>query len=432
MKRSRKVGVHFREEPRKEIIGDVISRVLKDDPLPLYVAFGVFSFWSWLRLTMFFPDGQPTPADQIESYVQLVTCALIAFRFLTIKTSPARRAISLILALFGVILWIRSREGWILWSLLFIAAGKDVSIKRIAEITAFSCLSVTLLAVIGSGSGLIENVVAARSDNGVVRVALGFQHPNSLGAALVTAVIAIYIAVNGRMARFVAPVLNLAAIYIVMFIARSKTSALILFMTLVSVILASFIRRVGKSRSHLYVLLFVSLAMMGLSIFFLYNFDANIALHEWLDGLLSGRLSLAKAYFVRAPLTLFGNSYSGVMEWNVDGVIKEFVVDNVYDHAIMRFGIVLFTMFVVAFIALYAFAIRRACLVYELTLFAVFIAMGFAEILALQIHSDFLLFLFSTLIYSSHPLRKSSESGGTCELGCHSSAMRSRFTVKGE
>lgn len=389
-------------------IGDLISkwageskRFRRNDisTTCFYASFFVYSFLSWVNLTQF-QLVRYSFGNALENAIQLFVLVFLTISF-SVSSFPVRRKlISAVLVLFGFLVWRISREGWLFWTCLFIACAPEFDQKKLSKAVILILLTILAVSTLTVLLGFFPAEIVVRSDNGVVRNGLGFLHPNSLGLALSVLGIAFCVLRFESFRLAYVPVYLLAAGF-VYFVPVSRTSALLIVFTLV--LWFAFSRTMNsKWKKYIICACFAMfLTSIALSLVLMIMYDGTDGFIAIVDKLLSGRAYFANQYFEASGLKLFGYSFLDGPNFVADGVDTGFLVDNAYDHVLLRYGIISFLLLFGAIAALYIKAIRTpfdAALLCGLTLF---ILMAISEVFACRVECDYLLislaFIFDDL-----------------------------------
>ena len=363
-----------------------------------YLAFSLYSLWSWLnRTTLWAAELTPT-MSMVEKIVQISVLLLLAVSFFRQKATKEEWALALLTLCVGFTVWQISDEGWLFWIIIFVVCGKGVRLLPLAVITLVTVLSVTVLSASLSCLGVIEDKIMVRGSNGFVRHAMGFGHPNSFGAALL--VISISFAAVCWRKITVAPVMAaLISAYLAAAVADSRATSLCLIVLSVLLPITVFVDKNDKVRECAYLLLFLFILMVAVSVYFTFFFDPSRAADLFLDRLLSGRLRLANTYYESGGLTALGYNYpDGPMYWT-GGKEYNFVVDNLYAHVLLRYGLIAFLLFVIAMILLFVKAIRSGTSGVLLFGLGMFLIYGLSETLGCRVECNFFIVGLWTVLY---------------------------------
>ena len=367
-----------------------------------YVALFLFSLVTWLDRTILFHNNLASLFTLIEATGQIAALLLLGLVGLQQRASVGEWAKVLCVLLVSFISWRCSGEGWFFWIAVFVVFGKGVSIKR-AAITMMAVSGVVLAcSLVPALLGLVHNVsvVDVRDGASQLRMCLGFTHPNFFGAFLLMLCAAVCVVSLEEKPVHSCIVCGLGAV-LAWTIASSRTSAVC--MLLLTVFIACFqgAIKLGKEK-FLKVAFFAFFCFAAvLSFVLLVAYGPDNELMARLNALLTGRLNLAHRAFQEHSPSLFGFSYAGGTVVTIAGKEYTFVVDNMYDHILLRFGIIAWAIFMAAVVAFYAKCLRGSRCASVLPLFTMFMIFGFAETLGCRVECNFLVVSLAGVLYKT-------------------------------
>lgn len=379
-------------------IKSCLSEAFAGECLTYYIAFLLFVLWGWLDRTTLWDLETSHTAALFEKAVQAIVMALLAVSFVRQRAKAREWASALALGVLGFVVWRTAAEGWVLWLVLFVICGKGVKLKPLAAIMLLSVPLVLLLASVAAKTGLIENEIVVRSANAALRNPMGFSHPNFFGAALLVASLAL-VPLIGAKCRFIFPALCVVAAILSLSIADSRTSALCLVASAAAFPIYRAMKRKSMGRSAGYILMAILAVMVALSFGYMVFFDPSRPLDAVLDRLLSGRLRLAHTYYVDHTPGLFGYSYpDGTLYWTGEKDVT-FVVDNLFAHVLLRYGLVFCAVFLTALFLLCAKMSKEGYFGPLLFGMAFFLLYGMSETLGCRVECNFYIISLWTVLY---------------------------------
>lgn len=383
-----------------------------------YLAFFLHVFWIWLdRTTLWDMDTSPV-ASIAEKLVQVLVLLLLAWVFVHQRATRREWMFALMIGVIGFIVWRTAKEGWLFWIALFVICGKGVRLKPLALLTFVSVAAVMLFAAVASNTGLIENQITMRTSNGVIRNPMGFAHPNSFGAALLVACMSL-VPLVPRKRCVVLAIPCLAAALLSLLVADSRTSFLCLFAVAVALFVYSAMLRkhVGRKTGLLLLLLVIAAAVVSFG--YMVFFDPARPLDALLDRALSGRLRLAHTYYLDHSPSLFGYDYANGTPYWANGEEYTFVVDNMFAHVLLRYGVIACVAFLSGLLALCAKMMKEGYFGPALFGMVLFIAYGLSETLGCRVDCNFYIISLWTVLYH-RPISDFDDSdglGASTELG---------------
>ena len=334
----------------------------------------------------------------IEAFVQMACVLLLCAAGLTQKAKPLQWALAFAVVAVAFVDWRLSGEGWFFWIVLFVVCGKGVSVRKAAGVTLASAGIVLAVCAISSLTGMVSDTFGVRETSSAVRMSLGFVHPNAFGALLVSVCVGVGILTFDEHPWLSVSLAALFAIG-VFCIAHSRTSALCLGMLVVLLLIQIFCYKLNfdKALSYCYLGLFILIVIA--SVVLMVCYDQNNAFMAWLNDILTGRLRLAHLFYVEQAPGLFGHSYADGAMVLVGSEKYSFIVDNMYDHLMLRSGIVAWALFVIAIILFYVKAIKEGVSGFVLLGITLFMVYGFSETLGCRVECNFLIICLSSVLY---------------------------------
>lgn len=364
-----------------------------------YLAFALYSVWSWLNRTTIWSIESMPAISIVENMIQLSILALLAISFLKQRATRGEWVLALLTLCLGFTVWLISDEGWFFWIIIFVVCGKGARLLPLAVISLMSVLAVTVLSFGLSSFGVIEDKIIVRESSEEARHSMGFEHPNSFGAALLVITISLTV-VCWHKKTAVLVVVALAASYLSAIVADSRTTSLCLVaMAVILPVIKLAEKKKGGLQACASLLLGLVVLMVVVSIFLGVFYDPSRSVDVFLDRLFSGRIRLANAYYENGGLTLFGYNYpAGPMYWT--GIEEcNFVVDNLYAHILLRYGLVAFILFVIAVVLLLVKMIRcgsSGALLFGIGMFLIY---GLSETFGFRVECDFFIIALWTVLY---------------------------------
>ncbi len=238
----------------------------------------------------------------------------------------------------------------------FVAAGKGISLRRLAAIALPIQAAMFLLTMAFASFGIIDSRYMYRNVGGVLqlRSSMGYVHPNSFGQIILSICISCAI-LRFRKFSFADLILYSVGFFLCYFFADSRTSMI----CVVLVAILSFAARIFTSSSAARRLAIISaiaaFGAVGFSFFMMVFYDSGVEWMRSLDSMLSARFSLAHSYFTDYPMKPFG--YAGsTLTMYISSTYTQHGPDNAYVRMLLRDGIlpslIFFALYFVTFIRL--------------------------------------------------------------------------------
>lgn len=283
--------------------------------------------------------------------------ALLAFSIVLLNVSPRVFSLAACFTIFLISLlsYLFSGSGAIFYLVLFVVAAKDRDIISTLHMLVPTLAVITLVVMGMSVIGLIDSRTVVEYNTllqmNVPRRSFGFIHQNHLGHIVFTIFIA-HLVSSRKLTIF--SVVSWVSISVAMFfIVSTKTTSL----TILFGVLIGCVVRGKRSANYLGLIVCTWLACMVITFVILFGFGFGWPLSVRIDGMLAHRFRSVFEFFLRYPVTLFGQNLHLVsMVESARTGAQPFVLDNAYAHLLLRYG---FFSFVVV-MSMYASCIKRA------------------------------------------------------------------------
>ena len=354
-------GVISESRNKKRLpVRHAFSRPLRFMPI-YYVLFTIYCALNLLKFTSF-QELSWMNIGLLYLLIRIVSTLVLGVRILVQRFQAKQYALCLVVGSCVLASTFISGSWNILLLLLFLIAGREVNLRKIAICVLCTNVAVIFLTVIFSNSGIIEKTTFIAGNGMPERQAFGFTHPNLFGLAVVTACCA-YAVLQYRKFGWKDLLIYGVAFYACYELAYSRTSAISI---LLIVFLSLFVTIDKHGRWDKLILVLGSLAFLGLSLFSIWlmvYFKPSISWMSNLNSMMTGRLDLMHHYFETYGVHMFGFDFSKMQE-NYRGYYDTFICDNAFAHVVLESGIVVAALLFLA----YEYVLLRGLIVYgELT-----------------------------------------------------------------
>ena len=361
--------------------------------------------------------------------VQISVLLLLAIAFFSQRATLGEWLSAIAIGAIGFIAWRTAAEGWLFWIALFVICGKGIKLKPLACITFATLFVVIVFSSCASSVGLIENKIVFRGDTGVMRNPLGFDHPNFLGAALLVACISLVPLVKGRRIVFLS-VLCVFAAGISMLAADSRTSALCLGALAMMIPIYAVVKHASRGREASIILLLVLAVMVLVSFGYMAFYDQARPLDAMLNSAFSGRLQLAHTYYLDHAPGLFGYGYEDGTVFYADGEEYTFVVDNLFAHVLLRYGVIACALFLFGLFALFRKMHKEAYFGPVLLGMGLFLTYGMSETLGCRVECNFFIISLWTVLYHRPLSEFSDDADAATSVSAIPSSLEGELTFR--
>lgn len=337
------------------------------------------TFVFWYIMEIFFSSSlkvifgiQVSYINNVISYVILILLVVEIFFFQTYTLREL--VIILFISLPISIATILSDYRILMSAFLFIIASKNIDFDKLVIYARRILVVMISLIIVLNLMGFINDKILYRG--GIVRHSLGFSHPNQLGLRIFQLMIC-YAYLHYDIMKIRGFFLVIASAVLMWIIPNSQSSvvclSLLAIMMLTKIILTKYSPELIAGFARILILL--SIVVNAFSVFMsCINLSNHPALNR-IDRLLSVRFSSCNYVLRYYGLTLFGNKiYVSEQERIVAGIKKAMWLDNAYMNILLRYGIIVYMLFSVLYIAtmLYFYREKKYNLIMIYTLFAIY------------------------------------------------------------
>lgn len=363
-----------------------------------------FTFVLWYSTKVVFNTTIGTiggiPADTIKGLINLIVFALLSFQIALLLPSFVKKKILLLAGITMLIFvsTVLSGDGALIFVWMFIAASKNKNWNKLIEIAYIILLVMVPVIAVLSLVGVIEDKTIAM--RGVQRFSLGFSHPNQLGLRIFQLVI-YHCYLNKGKFGWLGYFFIILAIAFAYKIPNSQTACICLAVFLLLILAYKFIEGLRPCilKTYARVLLTGTVLVNVFSILLsAIDVNKNILLskvNEWM----SARFSLCHKVWQIYGISFLGQKvHITEKERELAGVTEGLWLDNAYVSILLRYGILVYLLFSIAYIWLVKYVISKKnyILVTILFLYALYGVMenGFYTL----IHNVFLI-MMAVLLY---------------------------------
>ena len=263
------------------------------------------------------------------------------------------------------------RDRALMWTALFVIGSRGIDLRRTIKVALVPVVTMLVLTIALSFLGLSEGITGVRLGTGEIRPSLGYRGPNGLGI-----VCYILCAMLGALFWKKRPrthlVVTVLLLVLATAIAKCRSATICMLLTTALVQLSAL----GDGSLMRWLRSVVPACCLGLLVLCLGgSLLAMIVLGTpsgplaTVDYLLSFRISLAQAFYDLYPPQLLGRDVFGNPPVALDigpGFYQPFLVDNGYQHILLRHGIIAHVLLFGSMIVLCVRAVRErhanACL----------------------------------------------------------------------
>lgn len=355
-------------------------------------AYAIYYFYLFLGTTMFDTTWFALPYRlSVVLAMAVLVCRLLAFK----KTEWKEYLLVLLILGCTGFYWLIRGDKAVLILGIFLVAAKDVSFKKITQISLVLGTGIMIVALIASQVGIVEDLVYFQ--RGTYRHALGISYTTDCAAHVLFLMMGYCCLKNGRLYWWQYPVFFVGTI-VLYYITRARNNTICLLLLIVFTGIYQLYKKWGnvlidKIMRGIATILVFSYEIGASVIFFLtvhFSWDSPwyVRMNEWL----SGRLQMGLEAYKKYGVSLWGKVIPQIGAGRTTEQIGEyFFLDSSYISLLLEKGLIIFLLIGIIFLVI---AIKN----YKKNLYIVFIVALIAiqsvvEHHIIDISYNFMLFL---------------------------------------
>ena len=320
---------------------------------------------------------------------------ILLFKILIDRIKYTKKELLLLFIVLGIVTLSAyfSKDTLMLKLCVSIISAHRINIKRVIKIDFIVRIISVIFVIICYKLQLTNPILIAKSD-GTIRNSFGFSHPNMLGMMLfILCSEMVYLNIpKNKVVKIIIIILN---ILINHFFIVSYTSEIAIMFLLVFFIFWNK-EKIVKNKFRLISLLPIFIFAISLYLTYLYNI--NDLLGVKLNRILSNRLYYYNLFMNKYPITLFGTKIDIIYSSNNN--IKFMVLDNSYLFILLRYGIIVFTIFMYSLIKLVNLIMNKFNNKIVVMIMLIYIVISFSETYLFKIHFNPFILYFSSLLFN--------------------------------
>lgn len=380
-----------------ELDGGAFSCQLTSSPRAsrtlVYIAFALYCIANAITVIAFKDDAVKAAVVLALQVMSLVMFCLSFF----LDADRIRNVFKITMLLIVAIMsFYATRSIDIVWIFALAICGYDIDLRVMAKIVLATSIFAIAFALLFYFFGAL-NVYSLVKITGYLQSSYGFTHPNQFGKLLFLVVFCVLLIKDGNLSvsNIVACLLISIAIY---YVTLSRTSFL---SSIAAIAIIGLSQHRRSSKTCLLLVRGIVVASVIFSVGFMLFLDRGIQWEFGLDELLSNRLYWDSYYYLTYGINLFGHNVSTFSTLAFSTTDTQFLVDNSFVYLIIKLGLVPFAIIIGFIVSLLIHAGRDRRLAEILPFFAVFCIVGCFERYFVQIDANFLIVLYSSVLYSS-------------------------------
>lgn len=342
--------------------------------------------------------------DTFVLYVSYITIALLLLKICLSKfyISDFLRMVAILLL--SVVSYYLSNSAILFISIMFILASQGVDYRKVLRIALISCFVWTILIIALFAMGFIPEISAysvyIKNLNHTFRLrrSLGFSHVNLLGTHI-GVIVLIYYYLRFERIRPIHYIILGVLTFIIFITSFSRTSIYVFVILAIVHIIYLILRKLNKENTVQGLAIvccwfFPIFSLLAGTVFYNYTF-----FNTTLNNILAGRISDINIFFTEYGFSILGQD----IELRGTGQVTasdhtRLILDNVYAHLGIHFGIIMLILFLAAATALLVKYGRRE--EYNTVIvILVMILWGTSELTAIRFEYNDFMILSGELIY---------------------------------
>lgn len=364
----------------------------------------IFTFILWYATEIVFNTTLKTifgiSIESLNSFVNLLIFALLMIQIMLLLPSYGKKEL-LIIAVITMPVALAaflSDHRSMLSAWMFVVASKNENMDRVIK-TAFKILVITVpLVCISCLLGWIEDEEVFM--RGIERSSLGFSHPNQLGLRIFQLLVC-HCYINKEKKYTLDYIFIIAAIVFVYTVPNSQTACMCLgiFLLLLCIYKGIENRKQIILKIYMWILWAAALSMNVFSIILSYiNVDEYPVLAR-INLWMSARFTSGHRVWEMYGVSFFGQRvYVTPEERALVGVTERLWLDNAYASILLRYGILVFVLFSIAYLWLMRYTASREMYILTIILF-MYALYGVMENGLFTLAHNIFLIAFGDLLY---------------------------------
>lgn len=308
----------------------------------------------------------------------LLILTIIIFQSYNIKEIIIISIISIIFQIASV----KSGQGFIILSWLFICASKNINIKIVAKETVFVSIFIIFVLIGLTGLRVIEVSVMLRED-GLSRYSIGYSNPNQLGCIVLQIIVALTIKKSNKYTFGNLFILFFGFLFSYCVLNCRSVSACICLM---GFFIVSFRNQQNNGLKYVGVIVAILAPILSIYISVIYNLQNNWLYN--LDKIFSWRITLANLYLKKYGFSLIG--------FNMDLTLLG-ALDNAYVRAAIFYGLIPLSLYIYGIMQL--FMSKENLTRIELICVITLMLYGLMESTIFIINCNFTLLILASILY---------------------------------
>ncbi len=288
--------------------------------------------------------------DDANRTIDILILVLLVIHILMFQKYDIRSGLFILLGTILVsVATINSNHNTLMATWIFIVASKHLDFDKAIRVVYYCQLIFFLLIIYMFYAGYISEVITYRGS--IVRHSLGFSHPNQLGVEVFLLVInRTYIRKNKQ--NIFDALVAFGAAYFVYKVANSKTSYYVLTLLGIVLLVNYVMRKIGfdytkNTKRYILIAALVNIVSVLMSITNIKKYHVL----EVINSFMSNRFSECYRTYRYYGTSLLGQDIQLFVSRHIIGRVFHFWLDNAYVALLLRYGIIIYFLFSVLYIA---------------------------------------------------------------------------------
>lgn len=276
--------------------------------------------------------------------------------------------------------------------LYILAAGKNLNTDDVIKKILHANVAVFCITICSALLRIIPNTIMFAT-NGVKRFALGFTHPNTTAIVVVQIVSILWCSKRSNAIKLLSAITGFCVCY---FVCYSRTASLVLVSLLLFQLIVFTVNKIkGRLKKQLWKFIYVLGGLAFTVILISFAVASGMLDLNAYDSLLSGRIQLIQRFYAYYSVTPFGQR---ILLGSSAHALGMSTLDNAYIYLFLTGGVVVFSLYVLAFILTIRHLVKQQKN-QKLYTFLQYALYGLSETVTVRFIFNFSLILFEDVLW---------------------------------
>lgn len=288
----------------------------------------------------------------INRYIDIAVLVILTILIVFLQRYTNKELLILVLISIPFIIGtINSGNNQLMSMLLFIIGAKYADIEKITKMYFHILLVMIPLIIVLCIMDILPDIIIYRG--GYIRHSLGFEHPNRLGMRIFQLVACFcYIKRNNKYKWFEYIIISSLALFVYR-VSNSQTAFIGLIILIIMIMVGNIYDHYNIRKKRLMVIMTgISIAINCVTVVASFFNPHNNQLFNAIDKFLSHRFIYGYLMYKYYGISIWGQDVQTIIkDTKYAGVYRQWYLDNAYLSILLRFGIVVYMLFSILWIA---------------------------------------------------------------------------------